>query len=104
MSQVFKRVWKIGGKFSPGPPPVLNVNGDKLYNNQAVANTLAETFSFMSTRASRSPAVRRWFEADETFHPVGVKATMSLILYRNCVQLYLYVRTLPQGQITLPTL
>ena len=65
MSQVFKRVWKIAGKFSPGPPLILNVNGDKVSDSQAVANTLAETFSFVSSRASRSPAMRRQFVADE---------------------------------------
>ena len=66
MSQVFKRVRKIAGKFSPGPPPVLNVNGDKVSDRQAVANTLAETFCFVSSRTSKSPAVRRQFGVDET--------------------------------------
>ena len=64
-SQVFKRVRKKAGNFSPGPLPGLNVNGDKVSDGQAVANTLAETFSFVSSRASRSLAVRRQFEADE---------------------------------------
>ena len=65
MSQVFKRVRKIAGKFSPSPPPVLNVNGDKISDAQALANILAETFSFVSSRASRFPAVRRQFEPEE---------------------------------------
>ena len=54
MLQVFKRVRKIVGKFSPGPSPVLNVNRNKVSDGQAVANTLAETFSFVSTWASRT--------------------------------------------------
>ena len=66
MSQVFKRVRKIAGKFSPGSPSVLNVKGDKISDGQAVANTFADTFSFVSSRASRSPVVRRQCEADET--------------------------------------
>ena len=65
MSQVFKCVRKIAGKSSPGPPLLLNVNRDKVSDGQAVANTLAEIFSFVSSRASRSPAVRHQFEADE---------------------------------------
>ena len=64
-SQVLKRMRKIAGKFFPGPPPVLKVNGDKVFDAQAVANTLTEAFSFVSSRASRSPAVLRQFEADE---------------------------------------
>ena len=65
MSQVFKRMRKIAGKFSPGPPNILNVNGDKVSDGQAVANTLADTFYFVSSRVSRSPAVRRQFEEYE---------------------------------------
>ena len=65
MSQIFKRVWKIAGKFSPGPLLVLNVDWVKVSDGQALANTLAETFSFVSSRASRSSVVRRQLEADK---------------------------------------
>ena len=40
---------KIAGKFSSESPPVLNVNGDKISESWAVANTFAETFSFVSS-------------------------------------------------------
>ena len=107
MSQGFKRVRKIAGKFSQGSSPVLNVNGDKVTDGQAVVNTLAENFSFDSSRASRSPAVRRQLEADEArqldFSSGGDESCnvpYSLPELRSALSL---CKDSSQGQITLHT-
>lgn len=78
MSQVWKRVHKIAGKYTPSPPPVLNVNGVTVADSAGVANTLAEAFAGVSRRASRPQNVRQELEREESnapdFSSIGVES------------------------------
>lgn len=65
MSKVWKRVRRISGKYTPTPPPVLNINGTVVAEGVAVANTIGESFAHVSRRASRSPAVQRELASQE---------------------------------------
>ncbi|KAK3880695.1 hypothetical protein Pcinc_014851 [Petrolisthes cinctipes] len=55
LTQVFRRVRKIAGKFTPSPAP--KVNGIKIMDGLTVANTIAEAFAKVSSRDSRPLAV-----------------------------------------------
>ncbi|KAK4327289.1 hypothetical protein Pmani_002230 [Petrolisthes manimaculis] len=65
LTQVFKRVRKMAGKFSPSSPPVLKVNGVQIMDSLTVANTMAEAFARVSSRDSRPLAVRHELRAKE---------------------------------------
>ncbi len=66
MFQVWKRVRKVSGKFTPSPPPVLNVNGQTVAGSMEVVEALAETFVGVSSRVSRSPEACRQLQAEES--------------------------------------
>ncbi|KAK3883723.1 hypothetical protein Pcinc_011980 [Petrolisthes cinctipes] len=65
LTQVFRRVCKMAGKFSPSSPPVLKVNGIKIMDGLTVANTMAEAFAKVSSRDSRPLSVRHELRAKE---------------------------------------
>ncbi|KAK3894956.1 hypothetical protein Pcinc_001312 [Petrolisthes cinctipes] len=65
LTQVFRRVCKMAGKFSPSSPPVLKVNGIKIMDGLTVANTMAEAFAKVSSRDSRPLAVRHELRVKE---------------------------------------
>ncbi|KAK3890408.1 hypothetical protein Pcinc_005644 [Petrolisthes cinctipes] len=65
LTQVFRRVRKMAGKFSPSSPPVLKVNGIKIMDGLTVANTMAEAFAKVSSHDSRPLAVRHELRAKE---------------------------------------
>lgn len=61
LNQVWKKVSKINGKFSPSPTPVLKRNGaDLLLQPLDVANKLAEHFAGVSDGAGYSPEFKRY--------------------------------------------
>lgn len=45
MSQVWKRVRKVSGKYTPTPQPVLRVNEETIADGTEVANTIVEKFA-----------------------------------------------------------
>ena len=66
MLSVWKRVRKVAGKFSSSSPPVVKVSGNPISDNVAVADSLAEAFVGVSSRASRSQAMHCELKAEES--------------------------------------
>ena len=58
LSEVFNRVRKVSGKFSPAPPPVLSHAGDTIADPQAVADLFVDHFASVSRRDPNGPGAR----------------------------------------------
>lgn len=58
LTEVFNRVRKISGKFSPPPPPVLSVAGDTVADPKTVADVFAEHFASVSRKDPAAPGAR----------------------------------------------
>ena len=73
LTEVFNRVLKISGKFSPPPPPVLIYGGATVADPQLLAGLFAEHFSGVSRRDPNSPGTlhRRALECRGVFFPPG---------------------------------
>ena len=73
LTEVFNRVRKISGKFSPPPPPVLAHGGANVADPQLVARLFAEHFCGVSRRDPNSPgtAHRRSLESRGGSFPPG---------------------------------
>lgn len=73
LTEVFNRVRKISGKFSPPPPPVLLHGGSTVADPQLLAGLFAEHFSGVSRRDPDSPGAlhRRTLECRGVSFPPG---------------------------------
>ena len=58
LTQVFNRVRKISGKFSPPPPPVLLHAGETVADPKTVAGLFAEHFASVSRKDPTAPGAR----------------------------------------------
>ena len=58
LQQVFAKVRKISGKFSPPPPPVLSSAGDTVADPKAVADLFVEHFARVSRKDPVAPGAR----------------------------------------------
>ena len=58
LKEVFNKVRKISGKFSPPPPPVLLHGGDTVADPMTVANLFVEHFAKISRKDPAAPGAR----------------------------------------------
>ena len=58
LSEVFNKVRKISGKFSPSPPPVLSHAGNTVADAKSVADLFASHFASVSQRDPTAPGAR----------------------------------------------
>jgi len=58
LTEVFNRVRKISGKFSPPPPPVLSLEGETVADPKIVADLFAEHFASVSRKNPDAPGAR----------------------------------------------
>ena len=58
LTEVFNRVRKISGKFSPPPPPLLSHAGETVADPKTVADIFAEHFSEVSRKDPTAPGAR----------------------------------------------
>lgn len=59
LTEVFNRVRKISGKFSPPPPPVLSLAGDTVADPKTVADVFADHFAGVSRKDPAAPGARQ---------------------------------------------
>ena len=55
LSIIWKKIWKISGKFVPSPPPALDINGHITIDPETVSNCFAEHFARISRKSVESP-------------------------------------------------
>ena len=55
LSQIWKKIQKIAGKFKPHPLPVLQIDGEPISDPKRVSDAFAEHFARVSHQNSNAP-------------------------------------------------